>query len=384
MKVTFRNDRTDTSGKHNDRNFDVSKATHIDAERSTLNKYYTYKGDYYDGEKLLEEDSVKMLRDIELEFYEQNFMEHLNSKNQRNIDARHKGRNKNIEQYYRSYTSRPEGMIFEIGNYFDHASPEELWACAMEYAQRFNEAYGDNCRILDMALHMDEGSPHVHIRRVWIGTDDYGHKCVGQNKALEEMGFEAPDKDKEIGKSNNAKMTFTRLDRQMIIDICKDRGLDIEVKDASSKNEKHMSFEMYREKHPLYEKLEEMRKTIESYEFTLSKQDEAFEQARIFFLQLLERDEEYRKKLEEAKEMERIEKNRLINEVYEKAIKPAFENTSENASLQVVFGTIQKDITIRQHQKFLEEHGLLKEFEEYRKQKDEKTKAKENENVIVK
>ena len=367
MKITFSNDRTDTTGKHNDRNFDISKAGHIDSERSHLNKYYTYKGDYYDGETLSKDDSIKTLRDIELDFYKENFAEYINSQNERNTKAGHKERNRTLEQYFRSYTTRPEGMIFEIGNYFEHVSPEELWACAMEYAQTFNRAYGEHCKILDMALHMDEGSPHVHIRRVWIGEDDYGCKCVGQNKALENMGFERPDKDKEISKFNNAKISFTKNNREMITNICLNRNIDIDIKKTSSqKKEKSMPLEMYREKHPLFEKLKKMEESIIKNENVLAEQEKCFEQMRLFFLQLLEKDEIYKKKLREAEDMERQEKFKTITEVYEKAIKPAFENTPDNVSLQVVFGNIQKDIVIRQHERFLNEKGLNKEFVKYK------------------
>ena len=64
MKLTLMAARGDSSGRHNDRNFDVSKAKHIDASRISQNQYYTYNGDL-----------TRSFTDIELQYYKDHFEE---------------------------------------------------------------------------------------------------------------------------------------------------------------------------------------------------------------------------------------------------------------------------------------------------------------------
>ena len=74
MKLTSINARMDTSGRHNDRNFEVELASHIDIEKSNQNKYTTYIGDDYIG----------TFRDLEIEFYGKTFDEYISNRNQKN------------------------------------------------------------------------------------------------------------------------------------------------------------------------------------------------------------------------------------------------------------------------------------------------------------
>lgn len=61
-------------------------------------------------------------------------------------------------------------------------------------------------------LHVDEATPHVHVRRVWFVEDEKtGHEIIGKNKALEELGIAPPRPDKSIGRYNNAKMTLSHV-----------------------------------------------------------------------------------------------------------------------------------------------------------------------------
>lgn len=87
--------------------------------------------------------------------------------------------------------------------------------------------YGDNLHFLDAVLHMDEAVPHIHIRKVWTyhGKDGLD---ISQNKALEEMGFERPNPEKGINKWNNAKITFSEMERNLKLRICEDHGLSVE------------------------------------------------------------------------------------------------------------------------------------------------------------
>lgn len=75
---------------------------------------------------------------------------------------------------------------------------------------------------------MDEASPHIHERRVFLYTDSQGHKAVGQNKALEQMGIGLPNPDKPRSRYNNRKQTFSKICRDHFLQICKEHGLQIE------------------------------------------------------------------------------------------------------------------------------------------------------------
>ena len=110
MKITNRNARKDASGKHNDRNFNLSAASYIDPEKCKDNKYWTYAGSH---------DLSFM--DLEKEFYKQHFSDHIKEQNKKNIKARHKERNKTIEQYRKAKLTRPEDK------------------CIKENKKRFNE-----------------------------------------------------------------------------------------------------------------------------------------------------------------------------------------------------------------------------------------------------
>ncbi len=233
MKLTFRNARMDKSGKHNDRNFNLDYAEHIDRDRLCLNRYWVYNG-----------NNIDTFEEIEKLFYSEYFSQHLEIQIESNKKHRNNNRIKSIEEYYRSVRYRPEDQLLQIGNIREHVPAEKLWECALEYAERFDEKYGDHCKILDMALHLDEATPHVHIRRAWIAKDENDFYCVNQSKALEEMGIERPYPDRPTSKHNNAKITFTHNDRQLMLEICREKGIELEGFDRTPK--KHLSTEQYK------------------------------------------------------------------------------------------------------------------------------------------
>lgn len=76
MRVTTHNGRLNKHGvysvKHNDRNFNVSKAKHIDSSRTCLN----INANYYEDDNLTNEEA-------ERKYYQENFSEWLNSQNKK-------------------------------------------------------------------------------------------------------------------------------------------------------------------------------------------------------------------------------------------------------------------------------------------------------------
>lgn len=220
MRVTSHNGRAGKDGayspKHNDRNFDLSTTDHIDPERSSGNWYWQW------NKKATSFDDAERL------FYEMHFSDMLNARNENYIKNGHRERIQSMDAYRSNPKSCPEETILQIGKLGQTVDPELLRRICIEYINWMLKQY-PQARLLDVALHVDEdGAPHMHIRQVWVGHDKKGQLCVGQAKALKEMGIKRPDPSKPEGRRNNAKMTYTKECRQHLLDICRQHGLDIE------------------------------------------------------------------------------------------------------------------------------------------------------------
>ena len=228
MKASMHSGRQG-SPKHNDRSFlndpkntkkDIKEiAPHIDIDRIKQNGIYSIGG-HKDN---LEHD--------ELEAYRKLFSASLEATNSRYVKQGHAERCKTIEDVYRGRQTRPEEVILQIGDINHHVSANKLKSCYVDYINRlgkWNLEHGKPMRLLSAALHADEATPHVHVRRVWVYTDNDGNYRVGQNRALEAAGVPLPHPDKPAGRYNNRKMSFDRMARQLWIDVCRDHGIEID------------------------------------------------------------------------------------------------------------------------------------------------------------
>ena len=325
MKITNRNAREDVSGKHNDRNFNVDYAEHIDQSRSHENIYWTHTG-----------DTISTFEEIERAFYEQHFSDKLEEQNQKHKEARNYSRIKTMLKYYHDKRTRPEDKILQIGNAKEHATKEELWDCALEYRDRFEELYGDHCVILDMALHMDEATPHVHIRRVWIAEDENGWEYVSESKALEQLGVPRPQPDKPESKYNNAKIMLTQNEVELFRQICIDRGLDIDKPTKSDIKKEHLPVLEY--------KKEVTIKQIEELEAQLDEMKEdmfRFLQENPFLINL------YAEELMEAERKSKYERNKRIAEIVAKEYNRIKECGFEGAYAQAMEESFAKYLNSR-------------------------------------
>ena len=215
------------SGRHNDRSFLAGRgedwirehADHIDPSRTSDNQVYTWNGQT-DIER------------SERAWYDRTYGPAQEKINARYIRERHPDRCKSTDDLYNGKLTRPEEMILQVGNRDVRADDQAFVDALNDYINRldeWNQAHGDHMTILSMALHMDETTPHVHIRRVWDYQDRDGLTRLGQNKALEQAGVELPDPSKPVGRYNNRKMTFDREARAMWQEACRDHGLEIET-----------------------------------------------------------------------------------------------------------------------------------------------------------
>lgn len=221
MRATIHNGRTGKDGayntKHNDRQFDIRNAEHIDPERVKNNRYWNWTG------------NPKMsFEDAEAAFYEQHIKQHLDAQSARYRAQRHAERAKTMDEYRKSPQTCPEEVILQIGKMGD-TIPADMMARIIQEQINWEQQQFPGVKVLDVALHMDEqGAPHIHERRAWVYTDRDGNLAISQNKSLEQMGVELPNPNKPRSRFNNRKMTFSRMCREHLLQICREHGLEIE------------------------------------------------------------------------------------------------------------------------------------------------------------
>lgn len=220
MRATIHNGRTSHLGaftpKHNDRNFNIKNAEHIDPERVKNNRYWNWTGKEITFEA------------AEIAFYEKHIRQHLDAQNARYTAQRHAERAKTMDEYRRSPQTCPEEVILQIGKAGD-TIPADMMARIIQEQINWEQKTFPGVKVLDVALHMDEqGAPHIHERRAWVYTDKDGNTAISQNKSLKQMGVELPNPDRPRGRFNNRKQTFSRMCREHLLQICREHGLEIE------------------------------------------------------------------------------------------------------------------------------------------------------------
>jgi hypothetical protein len=219
MRMTIHNGRAGKNGtyspKHNDRNFDISSAEHIDPERMPGNVYWNWTG----KKDISFEDCEKV-------FYEEHCRAHLDAVNQRHREQRHPERVRDMDAYRTARQTCPEETLLMIGNRDEHLPPKTLRAIC-EKLKDWEESTVSGLKVLDMALHVDEeGAPHIHMRKAWIYRDENGIESIAQSKTLQAAGIPLPHPDKPAGRHNNRKQVFSAMERQALYEICQEYGIE--------------------------------------------------------------------------------------------------------------------------------------------------------------
>lgn len=219
MRMTIHNGRAGKNGtyspKHNDRNFDISSAEHIDPERMSGNVYWNWT-----GKKDISFENCEKV------FYEEHCRAHLDAVNQRHREQRHPERVRDMDAYRTARQTCPEETLLMIGNKDEHLPPRTLRAICKDL-RNWEEKQIPGLRVLNMALHVDEeGAPHIHMRKAWIYRDENGTESIAQNKALQAAGIPLPHPDKAAGRHNNRKQTFSQIERKALYEICREYGIE--------------------------------------------------------------------------------------------------------------------------------------------------------------
>ena len=230
MRASRHNGRSGKHGvydvKHNDRNFDVTNSEHIDVNRTMQNVYW----DCYQGYCLNGATTERKMTFSEVEklYYFEHYGDHVDAQNERNEKGGHAERNRTVEDVLKNNKTCPEESLLQLGNMEYSVSPDVLGKVVAEFFEEFQKRYGSHVHILDWALHLDEATPHVHVRQVYDALNQYGELCPMQDKALEELGFYLPDPSKKKGRYNNRKMTFDAECRKLFLEIAGKNGVMLE------------------------------------------------------------------------------------------------------------------------------------------------------------
>ena len=290
MKLTRHNGRSGKHGtynpRHNDRRFDVENSEHIDAERARKNVYWDcYRGFTTHEFRENPEQPDFSFEEIERMYYYEHYSDHMEAQNARNEKTRHTERNSTGEDLLKNNKTCPEESIYQIGTLEESVPPETLFRIVNEFYEEFERRFGSHIHILDWALHLDEGTPHIHERHVFDCQNRYGELCPQQEKALEELGIPLPNQDKPKGRHNNRKQTFDAVCRTILFDITKRHGLHLDQEPSYGGREylEKQDYILMKQKEQLVaqeQKLEELTLKIEDVETLLDDvSDAAYDKA---------------------------------------------------------------------------------------------------------
>ena len=190
-----------------------------------------------------------------------------------------------MEDLLKNNKTCPEESIYQIGTMGESVPPETLFRIVNEFYEEFERRFGSHIHILDWALHLDEGTPHIHERHVFDCENRYGELCPQQEKALEELGIPLPNPDKPKGRHNNRKQTFDAVCRTILFDITKRHGLHLDQEPSYGGREylEKQDYILMKQKEQLAaqeQKLEELTLKIEDVETLLDDvSDAAYDKA---------------------------------------------------------------------------------------------------------
>ena len=225
-RVTSRSMRTGHSGKHNDRQFNIDHADHINDTRDNI--YWNI----YDGEYQTGGQHQYSFDEAEKKYYTEHYSDALELQNAKYKKNRQYKRCRTIDDILYNDKTGPDEMLLQIGSSKTGGTTRDtLINCVHEFIENVKQKY-KQYHILNYAFHFDETSDHVHIRGVYDYTDKNGNLKVGQKEALKQMGIQCPNKGNEDTRYNNRKITFSQDLRSMWQQIVIAHGIDIETEPA--------------------------------------------------------------------------------------------------------------------------------------------------------
>lgn len=297
MRLSSHMSRKDAGpGNHNSRTNFKGESLNIDAEKSKNNYYWNC----ITGTK--EHLSFKK---VEEDYYKENYTSMLDARNENYKKNRHPENCRTMEEYMQADKTKPEEHIIQVGDMNNTITKKQLHEVLVDYYKWHTKTF-PNVKFLDIAIHVDEKcAPHIHMRRVWECTGKYG-KEICESKALKEMGIKRPDPNKKEGKDNNAKMTYTAMVRNKLLDICIAHGIDIEteVKDGGAIHLQPTEFKLKKMKEEIEENYRLMTKQqlqIKEFEQQNKELEQDLQHSKSEFEHLKDRLDALRKDIDKTK-----------------------------------------------------------------------------------
>ena len=207
---------------HNCRNYDTTKSPHIMQEKIKDNVSMCVYPELIDD-----------FTAAEKKFYEDNFQHLLDRQNANALKHRRKDRVKTMDEFRESRNNAVTESLFQIGNIYNQPDKQVLAKAYNELMKYSDEITGGRCKVLNASLHVDESTPHVHTRMIWVynSYDEQGNPQleIGKAKALEQAGIPLPYADEpEDSRRNNRMMTYTDMMREKAYDLCREYGLEMD------------------------------------------------------------------------------------------------------------------------------------------------------------
>lgn len=205
----------------------------------------------------------------ELAMYEKLLGEGIKAQHNRNSVNRQECLNRDALDIMQAIKTQPEESILQVGDKdYCPVSANQLWEIYRDYIKMHNAKFGKHIVILDAVLHVDETTPHIHVRKVYVGRNKRGEPCISKNSAMGLLGISRPDLSKPQGRYNNPKQTYSVMCRDMWLECCKRHGLDIET-EPKTYADKHglelIEFKVRQEKKKLEVLMAEQEQMIAEY-----------------------------------------------------------------------------------------------------------------------
>jgi len=239
MKVTLHGGQG--SAKHNDHNSTKRDNGHIDYSKTANNFKWTCMDT---------KDCKYSIEDGENRFYDEFFGETLRKMNEKYIKKGQYGRVRDMREWQNATRHKPREVILQIGDKDNHPSDDIVFKASRNFLRWKKERFKDNLKIISSTMHVDESTPHLHIREVWFYRDADGLPQTGIKDALREAGVELPNPNEPESKTNYRMATVDAECREKWQEICKSYGLQIETEideERKQSNVGHMGVDAWNE-----------------------------------------------------------------------------------------------------------------------------------------
>ena len=138
--------------------------------------------------------------EIEKLYYVEHYGDYVDAQNARNEKSRHTERNRTVEDLLKSKKTCPEETVYQMGTMDEHASAEDLLKVVLEFYQEFEKRFGSHVHILDWALHLDEGTPHIQESVMYLMLKiSMGNSAPSRKRHWKNWGYRFPHPDKPKG-----------------------------------------------------------------------------------------------------------------------------------------------------------------------------------------